>query len=110
MKIEYCELKQKDVVNIGDGRKLGRIIDCLIDASCGKILGIILPGEKGFAMFRNCEDAYVPWNKIVKIGDDVILVDIGDCEKKEKGDLPPIEPHKPHPPTEPQNKQSENII
>lgn len=81
MKIEYCELRQKDVVSVTDGKKLGRIIDCLIDASCGQILGIILPSEKSFAIFRNGEVAFVPWNKIVKIGDDVILVDICDCEK-----------------------------
>ncbi|MFI3165790.1 MAG: YlmC/YmxH family sporulation protein [Bacillota bacterium] len=88
MKIEYCELRLKDVVCVSDGRKLGRIIDCLIDASCGQILGIILPGTRGFAMFRNAEDTYIPWSKIVKIGDDVILVDICDCEKP-ACDVPP---------------------
>ncbi len=80
MKIEYCELKQKDVVSVVDGKKLGRMIDCLIDTPSGQILGIIVPGEKGFAFLRNCDDAYIPWCKIVKIGDDVILVDVSDCQ------------------------------
>ncbi len=95
MKIEYCELRQKDVVSITDGRKLGRIIDCLIDADCGKILGIILPGERGFAMFRNAEDAYVPWNKIVKIGDDIILVDICDPACDFRDEKPQVKPEEP---------------
>ncbi len=75
-----------------DGRKLGRIIDCLIDATCGKILGIIVPGERCFAMFRGGEDCYVPWNKIVKIGDDVILVDICDLPPRDRCDSPPPPP------------------
>lgn len=79
MKIEYCDLKQKDVVAITDGRKLGRIIDMLIECASGAILGIILPANRGFSVFRTGEDCYIPWNKIVKIGDDVILVDISDC-------------------------------
>ncbi len=92
MKIEYCELKQKDVVSVADGKKLGRIIDCLIDISCGQILGIIVPGAKGLAFFRNCDDAYIPWSKIVKIGDDVILVDVSECQIQKEQNVNP--PHK----------------
>lgn len=76
MNIEYTVLKSKEVVNILDGKRLGRIIDLLIDSESGRIKGIIVPGEKGISFFKSCDDIYIPWKNIKRIGDDVILVEI----------------------------------
>lgn len=72
----FCDLKFKDVVNICDGRRLGRIIDMVIDTRIGKVKGIVLPGSRGFNIFRAPEDIFVPWNHILRIGEDVILIEI----------------------------------
>jgi YlmC/YmxH family sporulation protein len=72
----FCELRDKEVVNICDGKRLGRIIDIALHCS-GRIVGIILPGERRF--FRNLsgsENIFVPWRCVIKFGDDVILVDL----------------------------------
>jgi YlmC/YmxH family sporulation protein len=72
----FCELREKEVVNTADGRQLGRIVDLGIHCS-GRIMGIVVPGErKFFKNFVGGESIYIPWNFVVKIGDDVILVDL----------------------------------
>lgn len=69
-------MKMMEVVDINAGAKIGFIKDIKIDCDEHKVLSIILPGEtKGW--FSKTEDIEVPWDKIVKIGLDVILVDIG---------------------------------
>ncbi len=74
MEVCFSDLKEKEIVNVFDGRKLGRIIDILFDASTGMVRGIVVPGDK--KLFRKNEDIFVPLEKLKKIGDDVILVSL----------------------------------
>ena len=76
--LTFCELREKEVVNIADGKKLGRILDMAFTSN-GTIKGLIVPGEKKF--FKNIsgdESIFVPWKNIVKIGEDAILVQLGE--------------------------------
>lgn len=72
MEVSFSELKEKEIINVYDGKKLGRIIDILFDNSSGVVRGVVVPGEK--KIFRKGEDIFVPLEKLKKIGDDVILV------------------------------------
>lgn len=72
MEVSFQDLKEKEVVNIYDGKKLGRIIDIIFESSTGLVVGIVVPGEK--KLFRKNDDIFVTINKIKRIGDDVILV------------------------------------
>ena len=82
MKISFCDLKRKDVVNICDGKNLGNIYDLVIDTCCGQVLGIVVPISKGFFnFFKSNNDLFIPYNRICKIGQDIILVDIIMQEK-----------------------------
>jgi len=83
------ELQSKDVVNIGDGKRLGTIGDLEIDADNGVIKAIVIPGEsRFFGMVGGGQDYVVPWSQIVRIGSDVILVDLR--ESRDEGYyLPP---------------------
>lgn len=84
MELSFCKLRGKDVVNICDGRNLGNITDMVFDSACGKILGLILPAQKNFfGIFKSNNDIFIPYNRICKIGKDIILVDIimqNNCE------------------------------
>jgi YlmC/YmxH family sporulation protein len=74
--IKISDLRNRDVVNILDGKKLGNIIDIDLDLDNGKVLALVLPGRvKGF-LFTKREEVVVPWQKIVRIGRDVILVEV----------------------------------
>ncbi len=77
MSMSFSELRAKDVINICDGRRLGRPIDLVLTANaCAESL--VVPGQysikcllKGFR-----EGIVIPWNRIRRIGDDVILVEL----------------------------------
>lgn len=72
----FCELREKDVVNVSDGKQLGRIVDIVIHCT-GKVIGLVAGGEKKFFKnFTGAENIFIPWQKVVKIGDDVILVEL----------------------------------
>lgn len=71
------DLTDKQVINICDGKILGYVTDFKIDSCSGRLTAIILPGDSGFFGFKKCTDIIIPWEKICKIGIDVILVDIG---------------------------------
>ena len=74
MEISYNELRQKEVVNVLCGKRMGRITDLIFSTNTKKILGIVVPSEH--KLFRQREDFFIPWENISKIGDDVILVSI----------------------------------
>ena len=75
--IQASELQAKDVVNIGDGRRLGTIGDLEIDLESGTIQAIIIPAPTRFFGFLAAgEEVIVPWHQIVRIGEDVVLVDM----------------------------------
>ncbi len=75
--LKISDLKMREVINIVDGKRLGEIKDIELDLELGKIKSIILPGNnKIFKFFSKQEDIVVPWEQIVKLGVDVILVNM----------------------------------
>lgn len=75
--VRVSDLRQRDVINVADGRRLGMIKDFDLNLEEGSIKAILLPGPgKLFGFFGRNDDLEVPWEKIIKIGVDVILVDI----------------------------------
>lgn len=77
----FSELRKKDVICIGDGRLLGRVTDLELDASCGQIRALIVPGSAGIGcLFHGDKGGMsIPWQQIACIGDDVILVAQSGC-------------------------------
>lgn len=63
-------------INLLDGKRLGNIIDIDLDLENGKVVALVLPGRTRGFLFSKREDIVVPWNKIVRIGRDVILVEV----------------------------------
>ena len=70
--------RKKDVVNIPDGSKLGYVTDLEFDDVAGKICTIIVSNNRNNLCSFFCENQcfVIPWNKIVRVGDDIILVDV----------------------------------
>ena len=67
---------QKEVITLIDGRRLGYVQDVEADFSTGEITAIVVPGTSKMFSMGNKGDITIPWNKIKKIGDDIILVEI----------------------------------
>ena len=77
MELSFCELRAKEVVNICDGKRLGNIIDLTFSSRTGQVTGIVVPFGKGlFSILKNTQDIFIPYTRIVKIGKDVILVEL----------------------------------
>jgi len=75
--VRASDLRLRDVVNVLDGTRLGLIIDFEMDLETGKITAFIVPGPGRFLGLFGRETEYViPWERVKKIGTDVILVDI----------------------------------
>ena len=73
----FSELKCKDVINIRDCRRLGRVEDLEFDECGGCICKIIGPGCNRFFSFLHTEqEIVIPYKDIRQIGPDIILVDL----------------------------------
>ncbi|HWR43249.1 YlmC/YmxH family sporulation protein [Sporomusa sp.] len=73
------DLKLKEVINVIDGKRMGNITDIEIDVESGRLTAIVVPGVGKFlGLFGRNEDVVIPWDKINKIGMDVILVEAGN--------------------------------
>lgn len=70
-------MKQKEVINVCDGARLGLVSDLEIDVKTGKIKKIIVPCQgKIFGIFGREQEYQIKWEDIKRIGDDIILVDV----------------------------------
>ena len=75
--VKLSDLRMREVINVLDGKKLGNIIDIDLDIEKGKVLAFMLPGQvRGWSIFSKREEIVIPWDKIVRIGRDVILVEV----------------------------------
>ncbi|MGX5505939.1 YlmC/YmxH family sporulation protein [Bacillus toyonensis] len=72
--IRISELQMKDVINISDGKRLGNIGDIEVDIDTGKICSIISKQARMLGIFGKDVEIIVPWEEVMKIGEDVILV------------------------------------
>lgn len=71
------DFKQKEVININDGKILGFIIDVQADFEKGEIHSIVVAKTgKIFNSVNSKNNITIEWKDIKKIGEDVILVEI----------------------------------
>ena len=82
MELTYSELRQKEIINICDGKKLGRISDLVFTYPKNTVTGIVVPGCHKQSFFRSAPELFISMCCITKIGEDVILVDLGKASGK----------------------------
>jgi len=74
--MNLSELQNKEIIDVATGRRIGSIIDVIINKN-GNISKLLLEDRK--MSRRLCgsakEEVSLTWEQIVKIGDDIILVD-----------------------------------
>lgn len=69
-------LKQKEVVNLRDGMRLGCVSDIEVDTANGCVAAIIVPEQGKFFGLFGGREIYIKWCNIKKIGADTIIVDV----------------------------------
>ena len=99
MILSFNQLKKRDVVNVADGRNFGSITDLSLDFPKGVLTGVYVLARKRkwFLKFFDKNTLFIPEKNIIKIGGDVILVDLRCGETCETS----VNLNKPHPPAPP---------
>lgn len=100
MELTFSQLRAKEVVNTQDGRKLGKVCDMVFCYPENKWIGIVAPNGHSWGIKKN--GLFIDIRNIVKIGEDVILVNIG-LPKKQSGKCAPCPPPPQSPPPTPRN-------
>lgn len=73
------DFRQKEVININDGKRLGFVCDVEINLDSGKLESIVIPGgNKLFGILGRDSEYVIPWERIKKVGEDIILVEIDE--------------------------------
>ncbi|APC40653.1 YlmC/YmxH family sporulation protein [Clostridium estertheticum] len=70
-------LRQMEIIDINSGSKMGYIKDLKVDCDDYKIISILMPTQKS-SWFNKNDSIEIPWEKVKKVGVDVILVDGSD--------------------------------
>ncbi len=77
-------LKTMEIIDVSIGAKIGYISDFKVDTDKQRVLSIMLMHTKT-SWFSKNNYIEIPWDKIVKIGIDVILVDGSNLDLLQPG-------------------------
>ncbi len=72
----------KEVINVRDGARTGRISDVCVNMHSGNIEFIIVPVVKNiFSLIGKKKEYCIKWCSVVRVGEDVVLIDTdtGGC-------------------------------
>ena len=72
----FSDLRYREVIDVHTGFRLGYVCDAEFDDADGRLHSLIAPGKAKFFGLLGREDDYVlPWESIVRVGRDIILID-----------------------------------
>ncbi len=72
--LSFNELKQKEVINVCDGRRLGFVCNADFEIPSGQIVSISVPADCRCFTLGKIEEIKIPWCNIDRIGEDIIIV------------------------------------
>jgi sporulation protein, YlmC/YmxH family len=76
MDCRLSDLRDREVVNVSTGCRLGFVSDAIFSLPEGKISALIVPGPARLFGLLGREDDYVlPWEAVTQMGNDIILID-----------------------------------
>lgn len=87
MRCRCIDMRNKEVINVKTGVRLGCVSDIEIDTHEAKLIAIIIYGRlKCFGLLGRDDDIIIRWEDIEVIGEDTILVkhNVGIKRKKRK--------------------------
>ncbi len=76
MRTRIAELRWKEVVDVQNGSRFGYVEDLEVDLESGQVRALVLPGRRRlFGLLGREEDRYIPWDRVRRFGEDIILVE-----------------------------------
>lgn len=68
-------LRDKEVINVKDGGRIGFVSDVEVDTKEAKLTAVVVYGRlRLFGLLGRESDFVIPWGDIVLIGEDTVLV------------------------------------
>ena len=75
MTCRIVDMKNKEVISVKDGCRIGCVNDVEVDMKCAKLVSIIVYGRpKCLGIFGREDDVVIKWENIEVVGEDTILV------------------------------------
>lgn len=76
--LKVSDLRLREIVNVLDGKRLGLVQDLDIDLEVGRVKGLLAQGTQArfLGLLGRDEDLYIAWEQVIRIGADVILVEL----------------------------------
>ena len=75
--MKLSELQKKDIINIKDGSRVGKIVDVEFDINNGYMIHFIIEKNSLIkSLLYNNNELTIKFSQIKKLGEDVILIDI----------------------------------
>lgn len=74
--ILLSQLRQMEVIDISEGKRLGFIGDIIFNEDFTRIESLVIPSQNGIlSIFKKKDEIHIKWNQIKTIGIDIILVE-----------------------------------
>ncbi|USG67981.1 YlmC/YmxH family sporulation protein [Brevibacillus ruminantium] len=85
--MRLSEMSGKEIIGLDNGERLGVIgdSDLEINTETGQINAIIVPGGSFFGFGKKREDLVIPWEAIVKIGADMVIIHVNQQQSQSTG-------------------------
>ena len=71
-----AQLREKEIINLCDGMRLGYTDDFEFDLTDGRLIALLLIDRRGIINWNKCDVLRIPWDKIECIGEDAVLIKI----------------------------------
>ena len=85
MGCRIADLRCKEVINVCNGHRMGFVDDVYLDVTDGHIVALVVPGPcRILGLFGREDDYIIGWERIRRIGDDIILVEVAGEYRREK--------------------------
>ena len=76
METRIAELRDKEGISVNDGSRVGYVGDMEVDLESGQVRALVVPGRlRLFGLLGREEDRYIPWDRVRRFGEDIILVE-----------------------------------
>ena len=86
MECRVSELRYKEIINVSDGSRYGRVGDVEVDLDSGQVRALVVPGRlRLFGLLGREEDRVFPWEAVRRFGADTILVETPPLSRLGKG-------------------------
>lgn len=85
MTSRFGEFKNKEIIDVSDGAKIGYVDDIVFDTKTADVISIVVYGRyRFFGLFGREDDMIIDWKDIEIIGTDTILVKEQNIKKEKK--------------------------